>query len=121
MRYLPQKSYDLLTRPTKTTAQLEKPLGGVRPMLKGTTEEIRKGYDDLLAMLAPQLPKLSDAVSAKDGEIDGIKYRVYTLVEASKSRPLPVGVYTHGGGLMLGDLNSEDICMMIFTEWTKWV
>ena len=87
-------------------------------MLKGTTEEIRKGYDDLLAMLAPQLPKLSDAVSAKDG---GIKYHVYTPVEASKSRPLPVGVYTHGGGLMLGDLNSEDICMMIFTEWTKWV
>jgi hypothetical protein len=82
-------------------------------VFQGTVEEIRAGYNGLLAMLAPQIPKPSDAVSTKDGEVDGIKYRVYTPIEASKSGPLPVGVYTHGGGLVLGDLDGEDICMKI--------
>ena len=92
----------------KLRLQLEKSLGGVRPVLKGTVEEVKKGYDDLIAMLLPQMPKPSDAVSAKDGEVDGVKYRVYNPVEASKGGPLPVGVYTHGGGMMVGDLNGED-------------
>jgi versiconal hemiacetal acetate esterase len=88
-------------------------MGGVRPVLKGTIEEIRKSYDDLLAMIAPQMPKLSDAVSTKDGEVDGIKYRVCTPVEASKSGALPIDVYTHGGGMIVGNLGGEDICMKI--------
>lgn len=64
-------------------------------------------------MLAPQMPKPSDAVSTKDGEVDGIKYRVWTPVEASKSGPLPISVYTHGGGMRVENLGGEDICMKI--------
>jgi hypothetical protein len=108
-RYFPSRYATLPQRPTNTTIQLEKSLG-TRPVLAGTVEEIRAGYSDLLAMLAPQMPKPSDAVSTKDGEVDGVKYRVYTPVEAAKSGPLPVGVYTHGGGLVVGDLDGEDIC-----------
>lgn len=78
-------------------------------MLKGTVEEIRKAFDDLTAMLLPQIPKPSEAVSTKDSEVDGIKYRVYTPVEASKSGPLPVGVYMHGGGLIVGNLDGEGL------------
>ena len=82
-------------------------------MLKGTIKEIRQGYDDLITMLAPQMPKPSDAISAKDREVEGIKYRVYTPIEASKSGPLPVGIYSHGGGMIVGDLDGEDVCMKI--------
>lgn len=49
-------------------------------------------------------------MSTKDGEVDGIKYRFYSPVEALKSRPLPVGVYTHGGDLVVGNLDVEDNC-----------
>ena len=64
----------------------------------------------MLAILTPRFLKPSDAVSTKDGEADGIKYRVYSPVKASKSEPLPVGVYAHGGGLVVGNLDAEDIC-----------
>jgi acetyl esterase/lipase len=97
-----EKFSPLLSRSAKSTVQLEKSMGGLRPVLKETIEEIRKGYDDLLAMLAPQMPKPSEAVSKKDGEFDGIKYRVCTPVEASKSGPLPISVYTHGGCMRVG-------------------
>ena len=83
-------------------------------MLKGTVAELRQGFDDLVAMVTPQMPKPSDAVSTTDGDVEGIKYRIYTPVEASKKDDgglLPVGVYTHGGGFVMGNLESEDFCM----------
>lgn len=71
-------------------------------MLAGTPQEIRGQTDQLVAMLIPQLPPPSDAVESKDGEVDGIKYRLYTPKEASKQGPLPVAIWTHGGGWMVG-------------------
>jgi len=98
--------------------ELEKSMGGARPCLKGSIEEIKQQYDDLVAMLAPSMPAPSPAVEAKDGEVDGVKYRVYTPVDAVKSGPLPVGVYTHGGGMACGNLDSEDILCRAVAEHT---
>ena len=60
-------------------------------------------------MLASQLPPPNDAVDTEDGDVDGIKYRVYIPKEAAKSGPLPVGVYTHGGGWMVGNIDQDDL------------
>ena len=72
--------------------------------------------DQLIEMLIPLLPKPSDAVESKDGEVDGVKYRLYTPTEAAKSGPLPVGIWTHGGGWMIGDLNTDDLLCRIVAE-----
>lgn len=85
-------------------------------VLGGTPEDIKGQYDQLVAALLPQLPPPSDAVESKDGEVDGIKYRLYTPKEASKQGPLPVGIWTHGGGWMTGDLNSDDLLCRVVAE-----
>jgi hypothetical protein len=67
-------------------------------------------------MLASLYPPPTAAVSSVDGDVDGIGYRIYTPVEAAKSGPLPVGLYTHGGGFVLGDLNAEDVLCRAIAE-----
>jgi versiconal hemiacetal acetate esterase len=37
-----------------------------------------------------------------------VPVRIYTPPAASEGKKLPVGVYYHGGGYLVGDLNSED-------------
>jgi len=95
--------------------ELEKNIGG-RVVMHGTPDELKAQYDQLVAMLMPQLPPPSDAVESKDGETEGIKYRLYTPKEAAKSGPLPVAIWTHGGGFMTGDLNSDDLLCRIVAE-----
>ena len=72
--------------------------------------------DNLVAMLLPQLPPPSDATESVDGEVEGIKYRVYTPKEAAKQGPLPVAIWTHGGGWMTGDLNTDDLLCRVIAE-----
>src|ERR1700710_736335 len=85
-------------------------------VMHGSPEEMRALTDQLVAMLMPQLPPPSDAVESKDGETEGIKYRLYTPKEAVKSGPLPVAIWAHGGGWMTGDLNSDDLLCRIVAE-----
>lgn len=62
----------------------------------------------LAANRSPPDPK----VSIEDISIEGVKCRVYT--SASQRAPAPVGIYTHGGGFICGDLDSEDpLCRAI--------
>ena len=72
--------------------------------------------DQLIEMLLPQIPPPSDACEVREGDVDGIKYRVYIPKEASKQGPLPVGVWTHGGGFVVGDLNNDDLLCRIVAE-----
>lgn len=81
---------------------LEAGMGG-RLVLAGEPSDIKAQYDQLIQVLLPQLPKPSENVESKDGEVDGVKYRVYN--PKGESGPLPIGVWTHGGGFMTGDLN----------------
>ncbi|KAJ8061507.1 hypothetical protein OCU04_009321 [Sclerotinia nivalis] len=48
--------------------------------------------------------------------VEGIEYRVYTPKEASKHGPLPVAIWTHGGGWMTGDLDSDDLLCRVIAE-----
>lgn len=63
------------------------------------------------------MPKPSENVTSQDGEVGGVKYRVYNPKEAQGS--LPIFVWTHGGGYMTGDLNSDDLLCRVVSEHTK--
>lgn len=95
--------------------QVEKSLGG-RSALGGTTEEMRAQFAGLVEFLLPQYPKPSDKVTTRDGSTDGVNYRIYTPTKAAQKGPLPVGVWTHGGGLMIGNLDSEDLLCRVVAE-----
>jgi len=86
-------------------------------VLAGSPADIKQQYEDLVAMLMPQMPKPSENVESKDGDIDGVKYRVYNPKGASGS--LPIAIWTHGGGYMTGDLNSDDVLCRVVSEHTK--
>ncbi|KAH8691877.1 carboxylesterase, partial [Talaromyces proteolyticus] len=93
--------------------QAEEATGG-RFLLKGNVSEIRRQYSKLgetLKLFAKPGPKNID--NAEDYEIrPGVQVRVYKPQE--REGILPVGVYCHGGGWALGDLNSEDtLCRIL--------
>ena len=87
--------------------------------LVGTVEEMRQANEQLGQMLLPLLPPANDEVASADGNVEGVKYRIYTPKKASKSGPLPVGIWTHGGGWMLGDINQDDLLCRIVSENTS--
>lgn len=88
-------------------------------VLAGSPAEIKGQYDALVQMLLPTMPKPSENVTSQDGDVDGVKYRVYNPKEASGS--LPIFVWTHGGGYMTGDLNSDDLLCRAVSEHAKTV
>lgn len=67
-------------------------------------------------MLATRYPPLTDDMTVEDGALDnGPSYRVYR----PKSLPsgAPLAVYYQGGGLALGDLDSEDrLCRTLASD-----
>jgi hypothetical protein len=65
-----------------------------------------------MALLAASRPPADSTVLTVDMTIEGVKCRVYSAISQRQSRP--VGVYTHGGGFICGDLDSEDtLCRAI--------
>ncbi|KAH7080861.1 carboxylesterase [Paraphoma chrysanthemicola] len=100
---------------TQSWKDFEKASGG-RTVLHGTPQEIRAIDANSAALLAPLLPPPSDATESRDGEVEGIKFRLYTPKEASKQGLLPVAIWTHGGGWMTGNLDSEDLLCRVIAE-----
>lgn len=106
--------------------ELETAMGG-RAVLHGTVPEMRATFGGIHQMLQPLYPSASGNVDAKDGDVDGIKYRVYTPKD-HRTGGLPLAMWSeqhsllclaaasphadfppaHGGGFMLGDLETDD-------------
>jgi versiconal hemiacetal acetate esterase len=80
---------------------------GGRAVLKGSADELQAQFNGLLQFLGPQYPPPSPAVQVEDHDIGGIQARVYTP-QKSHDKPLPVGIFAHSGGFVLGSLDSED-------------
>jgi acetyl esterase len=79
-------------------------LGGP-PLSQQTPEEARAGFAALAAVAGPP----EDPVPTEDRSIPGpsgeIPVRIY---RPESDRPLPVVVYFHGGGWVIGDISSHD-------------
>lgn len=73
------------------------------------------------ALLATQTPLPDTLVSTREETADGVPVRIYTPPAASGGKTLPVGVYYHGGGYLLEDLDSEDAFCRHFAKNTPCV
>ena len=61
----------------KSWLDWEEAAGG-RATLKGTPDEIKGMYDQLVQALIPMMPAPNENVDVVEGDVDGIKYRTYT-------------------------------------------
>ena len=91
---------------TVLTCQYEKVLGQ-RPLMSGSPQDIVEQFNGLGAALAAQAPPPDASVQTRDETADGVPVRIYTPPAAS-GKKLPIGVYYHGGGYLVGSLDSED-------------
>lgn len=88
-------------------SQFEEGIGGVRPVLRGTAEEMRTQYNGLGSALASLSSPVSDTqVKVTEGDVSGIKYRIYKPQGETKN--FPIGVFYHSGGFVVGNLDAED-------------
>ncbi|TGO43338.1 hypothetical protein BHYA_0002g01430 [Botrytis hyacinthi] len=88
--------------------ELEKALG-TRPLLVGDSANIEEQFNGLVTALNAQRPPPDTSVETRDTSADGVTVRIYTPSNASQNGELPLGVYFHGGGYCVGDLDSEDV------------
>ncbi|CVK94283.1 related to Putative sterigmatocystin biosynthesis lipase/esterase STCI [Fusarium mangiferae] len=88
--------------------KFEESLGGIRPVLKGSAEEMRTQFSGLGSVLASQAPPFPEnKLKISDGEVGGIAYWTYTPLNP-EAKNLPIGVFYHSGGFVVGGLDSED-------------
>lgn len=100
----------------KHPPQYEKTLGQ-RPILNGSAEAIIEAFNGLGAALAAQGPPPDVTVQHRDEKANGVSVRIYTPPAAS-GKKLPLCVYYHGGGYLVGDLNSEDAWCRVIAKNT---
>ncbi|PVH71374.1 alpha/beta-hydrolase [Cadophora sp. DSE1049] len=79
---------------------------GQRPIFGGSPDRI-EAFNSLGAAIAAQSPPPDVSITTVDQTADGVPVRIYTPPAASDEK-LPVGVYYHGGGYLVGILDSED-------------
>jgi versiconal hemiacetal acetate esterase len=82
---------------------------GERPLLYGPISACLDGFGKLGAKMASiyTFPSPDPAVKTEDRTIeDGLKVRIYTPGGYNGAKP--VGVYFHGGGWAMGDLDGDD-------------
>lgn len=86
--------------------ELENAVGG-RSTIAGSPAEIKARSAAMRPWLKQLQPEPSNAVRTWEGEVEGIRYRVYRPVLAVTTI-LPLGIWAHGGGWMTGDLDNDD-------------
>jgi len=75
---------------------------------------MRAQFSTLTQVLQSQYPPPSPAVETTEYDVDHLKLRVYCPKGLSAGTSLPVGVFSHAGGLVMGNLDSEDpLCRAI--------
>lgn len=70
-------------------------------------EEVQGQFAALSALLSASQPPPDDSIESKDETADGIPVRIYKPKDAASTK-LPIVVYYHGGGFVLGNLDTED-------------
>ncbi|CAH0023118.1 unnamed protein product [Clonostachys rhizophaga] len=90
-----------------TWLEFEKGLGGARPVLSGTPEEMRVQYRALGDALEQSWPAIPETVVVVDDKVSQIKLRIF--MPPHSGGPAPLGVYYHGGGLVIGPSKGDDV------------
>ncbi|KAH7410925.1 lipase/esterase-like protein [Cadophora sp. MPI-SDFR-AT-0126] len=90
---------------------------GMRPLLGGTPQDIIDQFNGLGASLAAQAPPPDASIITEDTTADGVPVRIYTPPGAT-GKKLPVAVYYHGGGWLVGSLDSEDAWCRVISKNT---
>jgi acetyl esterase len=81
------------------------------PMTEGTPEQAREGFRLLMVHLRPVEAAIT-GVTASDDTVAGFPARVYR--PDGVSGPLPTVAFLHGGGFVIGDLDTHDpLCRLI--------
>jgi acetyl esterase len=82
-----------------------------------TPDEARQAYSNSRKVLQPPPEDVADvADSSIPGPLGPIGIRLYRPIATSSSDVLPALVYFHGGGWLLGDLDSHDVVCRRFAN-----
>ena len=78
----------------------------VGPIDEQTPDEVRTSFDQLAILPGPDVAAVSD--HALDGPRGSIAARLYRPIGSSATDQLPVLVWFHGGGFVIGNLETAD-------------
>src|ERR1700735_5240794 len=82
-----------------------------------TPDEARQAYSNSRKVLQPPPEEVADvADSSIPGPLGAIGIRLYRPIATASSDTLPALVYFHGGGWLLGDLDSHDVICRRFAN-----
>lgn len=82
---------------------------GLPPTHTLSPEEARKTYRERRFVTQPDVPEVSEVRDLHaDGPAGAVPMRLYRPLGASADAVLPVLVYYHGGGWVIGDLDTHD-------------
>ncbi|MGQ9367790.1 alpha/beta hydrolase [Azospirillum sp. ST 5-10] len=102
--------------------ELGRASGRQRAMHELSVDEARLAFARSSAMLESDpadLPWVRDlAVPAADGR--SVAVRLYAVAAPSAAAPLPVLLYFHGGGYVVGDLDSHDALCRALARLSEW-
>jgi len=90
---------------------------GQRPLLGGSTQGMIEQFNGLVTALIAQGPPPDTSIQTRDEMADSVPVRIY-IPPGAKEKKLPVGVFYHGGGYLLGNLDSEDGWCRAFVKHT---
>ncbi|MET3439281.1 acetyl esterase [Variovorax paradoxus] len=83
---------------------------GIPPTHTLSPAEARAFYRDRRAATQPEAPQVAEVRELKaDGPHGAIPVRLYRPLGAAADAALPVLVYFHGGGWVIGDLDTHDV------------
>ncbi len=89
----------------------EEKKGNIKKMHTLSTIQAREAFKNMRSLLSPKPPKV---FKSKDFSISNIKARYYRGINNSSKSILPVMFFFHGGGWVIGDLDTHDvICRQI--------
>ena len=83
---------------------------GYPPVAEGTPQNARDGLVALMTAMSAMVPK-AEVAAATDAAVGGVPSRVY---RPDATGEIPTVVYFHGGGFVIGDLETHDgICRLM--------
>lgn len=96
--------------------QVEKTLGH-RPCFSGSIYDIRTQFAEIGKNLGSLFPPPSPSVQVTDKQVNAdVTVRVFSPLSGAERKKFPIGVFFHGGGFAVGDLDADAADARHFAE-----